>query len=115
MHTGVEIYIQSVPPERSERFRRLHALILELYPEADVDMQYKMPTYRVGEGWVALANQKHYISLYTCGEHHIAAFRKKHPKISTGKGCIRFRDSDPMPLAALKQVIRHAMRQNKRA
>ena len=113
MDRDVYNYLDSVPDDRRAHIRQLHDLILELYPDAATDMAYKMPTYRHAGGWVALANQKHHISLYTCGEHHIAAFRKKHPEISTGKGCIRFRDSDPIPLAALKQVIRHAMRQTK--
>lgn len=35
---------------------QLHELILGLFPEAEVTMAYKMPTYKVGEGWVAVAN-----------------------------------------------------------
>ncbi len=72
-------------------------------------MKYKMPTYSVGNGWVAIANQKHYISLYTCGYHHIQAFRENHPKIRTGKGCINLRDNDVFPLEDLSEVIRHAI------
>jgi uncharacterized protein YdhG (YjbR/CyaY superfamily) len=72
-------------------------------------MRYKMPTYQVGDGWVALANQKHYVSLYTCGHHHIAEFKRKYPKIRTGKGCINFRDGDHIPVEELKGVIMHAI------
>ena len=68
-----------------------------------------MPTYQVGDGWVALANQKNYVSLYTCGYHHIAAFREKHPKIKTGKACINFRPGDELPLQDLKAVVKHAI------
>jgi hypothetical protein len=88
---------------------RLHDLIIGLYPGALVDMQYKMPTYHHGEGWVALANQKHYVSLYTCGAYHLARFKEQHPDIRTGKGCINFKVSDKLPLPGLKQVIQHAM------
>jgi len=48
-------------------------------------MKYKMPTYQVGDGWVAIANQKNYISLYTCGYHHIVGFKNNNPGIKTGK------------------------------
>ena len=109
MLEAVEIYFKAIPPERSERFNRLHAVILELYPDAQVDMKYKMPTYRVEDGWVALANQKRYISLYTCGYHHIESFKQIYPGIKTGKGCINFKDKDDLPIKAIKQVIRHAM------
>ena len=109
MKPEIENYMKAVPTERSERFSKLHSLIVELYPEAVVDMSYKMPTYKVGEGWVALANQKNYISLYTCGYHHIASFKEKHPKIKTGKGCINFRDKDDLPIMDIKKVIKHAI------
>ncbi len=109
MDIGVENYFKSVPPERSERFHALHSLIIELYPAVVVDMSYKMPTYRVGEGWVALANQKNYISLYTCGYHHIESFKENNPRIKTGKGCINFKDNDDWPIKDIKRVIIHAI------
>lgn len=109
MNSQVIKYIENIPVERNERFNTLHALVLKLYPDANVDMQYKMPTYKVGNGWVALANQKNYISLYTCGHHHIESFREKHPDIKTGKGCINFRDRDDLPLKDIGQVIMHAI------
>ena len=64
-----------------------------------VDMKYKMPTYSVDDGWVAMASQKNYLSFYTCSFDHIAAFKDRHPKIKTGKGCINFKDSDPLQIS----------------
>ena len=87
----------------------LHQLVLDLYPDCEVDMQYKMPTYHYGEGWIAIANQKHYVSLYTCGEHHLRAFREAHPKIRTGKGCINFNPAHVLPMADISEVIGHAL------
>lgn len=113
MNQEVNTYIQSVPAARSERFNSIHSLILSLYPDAVVDLSYRMPTYKSGEGWVALANQKQYISLYTCGYHHIEAFKQQHPGIKTGKGCINFRDKDALPMDDIKQVIRHAIQHPK--
>ncbi len=109
MNAEVGSYINSVPAERRERFDTLHALIVKLYPAAVVDMSYRMPTYKIGEGWVALANQKKYISLYTCGYHHIAAFKENNPGIKTGKGCINFKDTDDLPIKDVKGVIKHAI------
>ena len=61
------------------------------------------------DGWVAIANQKHYVSLYTCGYHHIEDFKNAYPKVRTGKGCINFREKDELPLDALADVVRHAI------
>ncbi len=115
MNSEVEKYLNSVPSKRAERFNNLHLLILELYPDAVLDMKYKMPTYQVGDGWVALANQKNYISLYTCGYHHIESFKENNPGIKTGKGCINFKDADDFPTKDIKQVIVHAMQHPKLA
>lgn len=105
---AVDAYFAAVPPERRPMVYALHALILDAYPQAGISMQYRMPTYKVGDGWVALANQKHYVSLYTCGQAHIAAFKERHPDIKTGKGCINFRPAVPLPTEDIREVVRHA-------
>jgi uncharacterized protein YdhG (YjbR/CyaY superfamily) len=109
MRKDVEHYFDAVPEDRKHLVDTLHSLIVGLYPQAAIDMSYRMPTYKAGDGWVALANQKRYVSLYTCGAHHIADFKKRYPSIKTGKGCINLKPADPVPEAALKKVIRHAI------
>jgi uncharacterized protein YdhG (YjbR/CyaY superfamily) len=110
----VQRYIDAVPEERKPLFLKLQALILGLYPNAEVLMWYRMPSYRVKPGWVALANQKHYVSLDTNGEHHIAEFKAEYPRIKTGTGGINLKVTDQFPVAALKKVIRHAIEHPKR-
>ena len=105
----IDDYIAELPRHRRERLKAILDLIAGLYPEADASMKYKMPTYTLGDGWVAAASQKHYISVYTCGAHHLEAFKARHPGIKTGKGCINFKDSDEIPMADLKTVIQSAI------
>jgi hypothetical protein len=50
--------------------------------------------------------------LYTKNKHHIEDFKAKYPEIMTGKACINFKVTDPVPIAALKKVIKHAMEQD---
>ena len=109
MTSEIERYFSAVPDERKPLVEHLHALIVGLYPDAKIDMSYRMPTYRAKGGWVAVANQKHYVSLYTCGAHHLAEFKKKHPDIKTGKGCINLKITDSLPVEAVKRVITHAI------
>ena len=104
-----ETYVRNLPDERRERFRSILGAIKSLYPTAVESMKYKMPTYEYGGAWVAAANQKRYLSFYTCSAAHIASFKRKHPGITTGKGCINFRDGDEIPIDDLKQVIKSAM------
>ena len=101
--------IQSIPEQRRDRLMSIHKRILRLYPDAIVDMSYSMPTYRHNEGWVALANRKNYISLYTCAESHIEIYKSRHPQQKTGKGCINFRARDEIDYDGLEDVIRPAI------
>ncbi len=109
MDSEVEAYLDAVPADRRDKVSTLHSLVTGLFPDAVVDMRYKMPTYTVGEGWVAIANQKNYVSLYTCSAEHLARFKQQHPGIKTGKGCINFRERDAIPEAAVSDVVRHAI------
>ena len=108
----IDQYLDEVPENRKERVLTLHRLILEHFPKAVVSMKYKMPTYELSSGWTAIANQKSYVSLYTCGAHHLETFKQKHPKIKTGKGCINFKDTDDLPLEDISAVIQSAMMDN---
>ena len=72
-------------------------------------MKYKMPTFELDGGWIAIANQKNYVSLYTCARQHIEPFLEKYPKIKAGAGCINFKDKDVFDLADLVPVIKSAM------
>lgn len=109
MHKEVQSYIDSIPKDRIDRFISIHKLIVQIYPDAIIDMSYKMPTYRIGSGWIALAKQKNHISLYTCGASHLESYKQKHPHQKTGKGCINFRKSDEIFLDDLETVIMHAI------
>jgi uncharacterized protein YdhG (YjbR/CyaY superfamily) len=102
-------YVAQVPEARRERALALHGLILSLFPQAAVSMDHRMPTYRVGEQFVAWASQKRHLSLYACSDERIAGFRARHPEVDAGKGCLRFRDGERLPLGDLAQVVRNAL------
>jgi uncharacterized protein YdhG (YjbR/CyaY superfamily) len=106
-------YIDSVPKSRRAHIDTLHGLVLKCFPDVDVTMKYRMPTYSLGRGWVAIANQKNYVSLYTCSATHLAVFRPKHRSIKTGKGCINFREKDVIPVDDVIGVITHAITEPK--
>ena len=97
MDAAVTAYFDAVPDSRRPLFDALHELILTTCPNAEISLSWGMPTYRDGDSWVSLANQKHSVSLYTCDARHLAAFKRRHPEVPTGKTCINFRPSDSVP------------------
>ena len=102
-------YLAQLPEARRERALALHGLILSLFPQAAVSLGYRMPTYRLGGEFVAWASNQRHLALYTCSAERIAGFRARHPEVAAGRGCLRFRDSQRLPLADLAQVVRNAL------
>ena len=72
---------------------------------------YGMPAYTVrGEPLVGLASQKHYLALYVCPGDVLAEFRARFGKLNCGKGCIRFRKLEDLPLDVTEQMLRETLR-----
>ena len=105
----IDEYMAGVPQERLGRMEHLIGYIRAWYPQANICIKHGMPTFEMDDGWVAAANQKNYVSLYTCSPDHIAPYKKKHPEAKTGKACLNFRDADKIDFGALKAVVRSAM------
>jgi len=102
-------YLAQLPEARRERALALHGLILSLFPQASVSLGTRMPSYRLGEHFVAWASAQRHLALYTCSAERIAGFRARHPEVEAGRGCLRFRDRQRLPLADLAQVVRNAL------
>jgi len=102
-------YLAQLPEARRERAFALHGLILSLFPQASVSLGTRMPTYRLGEHFVAWASAQRHLALYTCSAERIAGFRARHPEVEAGRGCLRFRDRQRLPLADLAQVVKNAL------
>ena len=47
MEDAVRRYIDAIPTDKKPLFDRLHSLILDLYPAADIVLSYQIPTYKV--------------------------------------------------------------------
>ena len=74
-----------------------------------------MPTYEKGINWAAVGNQKNYVSVYFCSEDMIKNIKKKHPSLSTGKGCVRIKDNQDIQIADLLASFKKAMKYKKPA
>jgi len=121
--TTVAGYLDSVPPERQELIRFLHAFIRKAAPTLKPHFSYNMLgygsfPYKNNKGvtldWhtVGLANQKQYVSIYVCsvvdGKYVAESHKKELGKVSVGKSCISFKKLEDVKLPALKKVIQIA-------
>jgi uncharacterized protein YdhG (YjbR/CyaY superfamily) len=76
---------------------------------------YRYAGGREGEAaLIALASHKHHVSVYVCAadeKGYVAEqYRRRLPKVSIGKSCIRFKRLEDVDLSILRQIIRHAVR-----
>ena len=111
---NIDEYIKSVPEKRLNRFKEIINHIQKWHPDAELAVKYNMPTFEIGDKWIAVANQKSYISVYTCGYHHIESYKEKHPQTKSGKGCLNFRDNDEIYFADLKTVAMSTLQEKKK-
>lgn len=120
----VEAYLASLPEARRREMELLRQLVLQHLPKGyEEGMQYGMISYHVpiavyphtynGKplGYIAMASQKNYISLYLMsmygeGEQHFRTeYKKTGKKLNMGKSCVRFRKYDELPAKLIAQVV----------
>lgn len=101
----VDAFLESLPPERKTDLTRIRALILELSPELQESMLYKMPTYsdETGKAIFAFNAQKQYLALYV--RHIPDDLKAALAGCNLGKGCIRFTRLDDGRLKVFRQVL----------
>ena len=94
MDEGVAEYIEALSPQQRPLFDRLHAIVLDEHPEAEVALAYGMPAYRVGKRRLNIGVWKHGVSVYGWRGDNDGGFVARHPTLSSEKGTIRIRPRD---------------------
>ena len=108
----VEAYLAVVDAKPRALFDRVERLIVELHPEVEVVLSYKMPTYRIaGGGAVHVGVWKHGVSLYGWDADRDGGFVARHPELSSGRGTLRLpvRGADGITDDELRAVLRGAL------
>ena len=89
MDPGVQAWIEGIDPHRRALFDRLHGIVLEEHPDAEVALSYGMPGYRVGRRRLNLGVWKHGVSVYGWRRDRDGGFVADHPTLSSGKATLR--------------------------
>ena len=116
-------YLAAVPAEHRDLVQALHAFIQKTAPKLKPHFASNMIGYgkfpwknykKEPIEWpvVALADQKHYVSLYVCavdrGTYVAERYAKDLGKASVGKSCIRFKKLEDVHFPTLKKVLAFA-------
>ena len=111
MDPTVQSYIDAIAPERRPLFDRLHRLILETHPDAEVVLSYRMPTYKVGDRRLYVGAWKHGLSIYGWEAGRDAGFTTRHPSLANDKVTLRLGTEDAalIPDSELVDFVRAAL------
>jgi uncharacterized protein YdhG (YjbR/CyaY superfamily) len=108
MEPDVQSYIDAIPERQRPLFERLQSLILEHYPNAEITISYRIPSYKVGRRRVYLGLWKSGVSLHAVA---VEDFKQRHPSIKTGRGSLNFKLTDEVPEDDVRDVIKGALDQ----
>jgi uncharacterized protein YdhG (YjbR/CyaY superfamily) len=101
----VDTYMEEVPEQRREALEAIREACRKDLEGFEELMTYGMPTYaRDGEGEVAFANQKQYISLYIRTDV-VESHRLLLGDLDVGKSCIRYRKPEQIDLTVVHSML----------
>lgn len=99
MDDAVRDYIDAISPEHRPLFDRIHRLVLQVHPDAEVVLSYRMPTYAVGRYRLYVGVWRHGLSFYGWEVSRDAGFTARHPELVSSKGTIKLRHDDAARIA----------------
>ena len=111
MDAAVQAYVDGLDDAHRELFLRLHGLVLETVPDAEVRLSYGMPTYQVGKKRLYLAAWKHGVSIYGWSAGRDGGFSERHAALKSGAGTIKLRpaDAEQIPDDEFRELARAAL------
>ena len=104
-------YLAALPPERRSEVEKVWRVVRESMPDGYVEeIGHKFLSFKAdGEWYVALANQKGYISLYLMPVYVCPELKAKldgsGKKLKCGKSCVNFRRAEELPLETVAEII----------
>ncbi len=106
--TTVDGFLNTLSDDERAVFAKIRTLLLKAHSKVEESMQYRMPTYKVGDNLAGAFNkQKHYLCLYLNPEA-VDPYRKHLGRLDCGRSCIRFRKPADLPLDVAAKIIKAA-------
>lgn len=107
-----EQYLDSLPAARRTEIERVWGLVRERIPDGYTEeIGAKFLSFKAGADWyVALANQKNYISLYLIPLYVFPEMKAKFDaaaskKLKCGKSCVNFQRAEELPLGVIGEIV----------
>jgi hypothetical protein len=106
-----EEFLSNISIDRRAEIEKVWQTVRDSIPNGySEEIDAKFLTFKADNDWyVALANQKNYISLYLMPTYVYPELKAKldnsGKKLKSGKSCINFKTADELPLNVIAEVI----------
>jgi uncharacterized protein YdhG (YjbR/CyaY superfamily) len=105
--TTVDAYIDAAPPPSQGTLRELRSLVLEVVPGVTERISYGMPTYdHRGRRLLHLSAAKRHVAVYAL-VHEDSEVPEALSSNLHERSTLSFGFGQPLPIAALREAIRH--------
>lgn len=107
---AVRRFLDEMDGEFRPVFDRLHRLMAEACPDAELVVSYGMPTFRIGRRRLNVGVWQHGLSLYV-SPNRDGGFSARHPGLAAGKSTIKLRPADAAAIedAEFQDLFRAAL------
>lgn len=107
----VEEYLNVISSDRKEKLELVISYIKEKFPQAVESLDYapktKIPTYKIGTVYIALASMKNHISIHFAKYGATEIIGMASPKIKVRVGCVNIPDSVVFPIEEIKKAVNY--------
>jgi uncharacterized protein YdhG (YjbR/CyaY superfamily) len=101
----VDSYISAFDPEIQARLNTLREIFLEVLPDTEESISYKIPCYTVGNNNLYFAGYKKHIGFYPVYGFEEIEDELSHFRAKGTKNSLHFLHSKPLPIALITKII----------
>lgn len=105
-------YASRFPPEVRERLDQMRAAIKAAAPDAEEQISYAMPAFKLNGPLVYFAAFAKHIGFYATPTGH-EEFKEDLAKYRSGKGSVQFPHDEPLPLQLIRRIVKFRAAENK--
>lgn len=110
---SVDKYIATFPKNVQIILEEVKQAIKEVIPGAEELISYQIPAFKLNGSYIIyFAGWKNHISLYPVTDEIKEKFKKDISSYKTSKGTLQFPLDKPMPLALIKKIVKHKLKDN---
>ncbi len=107
----IDTYISKFPEEVQDILNKIRVAIKEEAPQAEEDISYGIPTFKLNGNLVHFAAFKNHFSFFPTPSA-INAFSKDLSPYEISKGTIKFSFGKPVPFDLIKRIVAFRVKEN---